>query len=421
MKVLIIGSGAREHALAYQFSRSKQIEELFVSPGNGGIALFFPTVSLKSHAEMIEFVHNKKIDFVVVGPEQPLAEGVVDELQAVGIAVVGPTKKAARIESSKRFAKELMQQYGIPTAKFATFSNSHDAITYCAEQSYPLVIKADGLAAGKGVVIVQNYAEAQKVLHEMMDEMCYGKAANQIVIEEFMEGWEASIFAISDGEYFQTTLFAQDHKRLLDGDEGPNTGGMGAYAPVHRAEPYRETVEKEIVQPILKAMQEQGCPFAGFLYVGLMITNEGPKVVEFNCRLGDPETQVILPLLETDLVEVCMAIIQHRVDELELRWKDKFAVTIVGAAKGYPNTYEKNRQIMLSSDYLAAPERCVYFAGARLEEGKLLTNGGRVFSATVVDSCLETAKNGAYQLLKEVAFAGMQFRNDIGNKGLIES
>jgi phosphoribosylamine--glycine ligase len=411
MNVLVIGSGGREHAIAHKFSKSEKVEKVFVSPGNPGMLKVAELAKVSNNDEIIEFVNKNNIELVFVGPEQPLAEGLVDILISENIKAIGPTKSASRIESSKEFAKNLMHKYGIPTAAFAVFTKLEEALDYCKSQNYPLVLKADGLAAGKGVVICQNFEEASKALVEMMQDKKFGESGNTIVVEEFMVGWEASIFAFCDGEDFVTTVFSQDHKPLLNGNAGPNTGGMGAYAPVEAAEKYREEIETKIIKPTLKAMKSEGCPYTGVLYAGLMITEQGPKVVEFNCRFGDPETEVVLPLMKTDLVDVCEAICEKSIDNIKLEWEEKFAVTVVAASKGYPEKYKKGLEINISE--INDSNQIVYYAGVREENGSLLTNGGRVLMATAVGKNKTEAIDAAYQLINQIEFDGIYFRTDI--------
>ena len=345
MKILILGSGAREHALAVKFAQSNKVEEVIVSPGNGGIAQEFKCVDLASFSAIADYAKSNKLDMVFVGPEQPLAEGVVDYLQAEGIVTIGPSKLASQIESSKAFAKDLMKKHNVPTANYEVFTDYSEAKEYLNRCKYPVVFKADGLAAGKGVVIVNSQVKAEQELKEFMLDSKFGEAGAKLVIEEFLEGWETSIFAFCDGDNFVSTIFSMDHKQLEAGDKGPNTGGMGAIAPIIEAGKYKYDIEKNIFTPILSGMKEAGCPFSGVLYCGLMITQEGAKVIEFNCRFGDPETQVILPLLKTDLVDICQAITEKRVSQLDLLWKDQFAINIVCVAGGYPGKYEKGKVI----------------------------------------------------------------------------
>ncbi len=409
-KILVIGSGGREHAIAFAFGRFGHT--VFVSPGNPGMeddATIVPKMDFK---ETADFTEDCAIDLVFIGPEQPLTDGIVDYLQERDIDVVGPTKAAARIEGSKAFAKDIMRKSGVPTAAYKVFDQFDDADTYLKSAGYPQVIKADGLAAGKGVVIAQNYDEARSALEAMMRDKVFGESGSRVVIEEFLVGWEASVFAFTDGEHFVTTVFSQDHKPLLDGDQGPNTGGMGAYAPVKSAEKYRDRVEKEIFEPVLKTMRDEGCMYKGILYAGLMITEDGPKVVEFNCRFGDPETEVVLPLLNTDLYEISRAIIDNRIDEIKLNRDAGFAVTVVAASGGYPGKYMKNKLIQIDDGL----RHKIYFAGVGRDDGKLVTAGGRVMMITAQAETLEEARHAAYNDMSRIHFEGMQYRSDIGEK-----
>lgn len=411
MKILVLGSGAREHAIAVKFEESQQVNMVIVSPGNGGIAQEFECVELPSFADIVTYVKNNMIDMVFVGPEQPLSEGVVDYLEAAGIVAIGPNKKASQIESSKAFAKDLMKRYNVPTADYEVFTHYTEAQKYLSHCAYPIVFKADGLAAGKGVVIVNSQAEAEQELKEFMLDSKFGDAGSTLVIEEFLQGWETSIFAFCDGEDFVTTIFSMDHKQLEAGDKGPNTGGMGAIAPIIEAEKYKFEIEKEVFAPVLAGMKKEGAPFKGVLYCGLMMTEQGFKVIEFNCRFGDPETQVVLPLLKTDLVDICLAIHEQRVKELELLWQDQFAINIVCASAGYPGEYEKGKEILITD---IVDDSKVYYAGVKYSQGKLLTNGGRVLGVTSLSYNREELIKKAYSLVENIVFQGKIIRTDIG-------
>lgn len=411
MKILVLGSGGREHAIAVKFAESQQVSKVIVSPGNGGIAQEFECVELPSFADIAKYVKTSKIDMVFVGPEQPLSEGVVDYLEAQGIVAIGPSKLASQIESSKAFAKDLMKRYNVPTAGYEVFTEYSQAKEYISRCAYPIVFKADGLAAGKGVVIVNSQAEAEQELKEFMLDSKFGEAGAKLVIEQFLQGWETSIFAFCDGEDFVTTIFSMDHKQLEAGDKGPNTGGMGAIAPIIEAEKYKYDIEKDVFDPILQGMKTEGFPFKGVLYCGLMITELGPKVIEFNCRFGDPETQVVLPLLKTDLVDICVAIHEQKINDLELLWKDQFAINIVCASGGYPGNYEKNKEILIAD---IDGDSKVYYAGVKYSQGKLLTNGGRVLGITSLSYNREELIKKAYSLVEKITFAGKIIRTDIG-------
>lgn len=413
MKILVLGSGAREHALAVKFAESPRVTEVLVSPGNGGIAREFKCVDLANFEAIADYVQSNKMDMVFVGPEQPLSAGVVDFLQAKGIVAIGPGRLAAQIESSKAFAKDLMKKQGVPTAEYEVFTDYSLAKAYLADCKFPLVFKADGLAAGKGVVIVNSLAEAEQELREFMLDNKFGQAGAKIVIEEFLRGWETSVFAFCDGDNFVTTIFSMDHKQLEAGDKGPNTGGMGAIAPIIEAEKYKFEIEKDVFTPILLGMKEAGCPFSGVLYCGLMITEEGAKVIEFNCRFGDPETQVVLPLLKNDLVDICEAIATKRVKDLELLWRDQFAINIVCAAGGYPGKYEKGKVIEVIG---IEEDSKVYYAGVKEFQGKLLTDGGRVLGITSLSYNREELIRKGYSLVEKIFFEGKVIRTDIGQR-----
>jgi phosphoribosylamine--glycine ligase len=410
MKILVIGSGAREHAIAEAFHRSSLQPHVYISPGNPGVAREFQCEALDSFEDVEDFCIIEGIDFVFIGPEQPLAEGLADHLRSQRIKVIGPSKAAARIESSKSFAKKLMQKNHIPTARFELYDNLDAALAALSNWQYPLVIKADGLASGKGVFVAYEKSIAEKTILDLMRDHKLGASGDIIVLEEFLVGWEVSLFAFTDGENIATTIFAQDHKQLLDGDMGPNTGGMGAYAPIPEAEMYREDIEYKIIKPVLQALKAEGCPFQGVLYIGLMITNEGPKVVEFNCRMGDPETETILPLLETDFVEICKAILESRVNELELKWMSKTAVCVIAAGKDYP--YQGSKGIPIS--FSAHMDAHAFYSAVDIIENELVTNGGRILAVTAVGNTKAEARTKVYHDLAKVFFDGMQFRSDIG-------
>ena len=415
MIVLIIGSGGREHALAECFARSKGVNKVIVSPGNAGIAMFYKCVTLASHKEIRDYCVNEGVGLVFIGPEQLIEEGLSDYLREAGINVIAPSKFAAQLETSKIFAKELMQQWKIPTAKYLVLASETGIETALQDFKYPLVIKADGLAAGKGVHIVSTRQEAIDVLTDMFKQNTT-KPNTQIntdkgvILEEYLQGWEVSLFAISDGINYVSTVFAQDHKQVFDGDLGPNTGGMGAYAPVPEAEVFRKQIEEGIISPTLAAMRDLGYPYQGILYCGLMITKEGPKVIEFNCRLGDPEAEVLLPLLENDLLEVCLAILGIKVDKLNMRFKQATALGVVMASKGYPGEYPKGLPI-----YFEEPNATgIYFSGVAKNTEGLVTAGGRVMCVVGIDKDLETARKQAYNKVQGMSYASQYYRTDIG-------
>ncbi len=410
MKVLIIGSGGREHAIADAFSRSTKVDRIYVSPGNAGIAREFETVNLPSHPDVYNFCITQHIDLVFIGPEIPIEQGLSDYLRANGIPVFSPSRAAGRIESSKIFAKNLMHSAGIPTARYCVVTSYESACEAATDFGFPLVIKADGLAAGKGVLIVNSKAEALQVFRDLMLDKLLGNAGSELVLEEFLQGWEVSLFAITDGVNFQTMLFTQDHKQLQDHDLGPNTGGMGAYAPVPEAEIYRQDIEERIISPILEALRAEDCLYQGVLYCGLMITRDGPKVIEFNCRFGDPETQAVLPLLNTDFMDVCLAVAEAKVDQLKLCWKTDTAVCVVLASAGYPGKYNPGYIIEISGN----PSTKVYFAGVESDGKNLITKGGRVLNVVSMANDLSAARDVVYRDIQNIDFEGKTYRRDIG-------
>ena len=408
MKVLIIGSGGREHAIADAFSRSSQTSEIIISPGNAGIAKDFRCLPLAGQDEIVQFCHDEAVDMVFIGPEQPIKDGLSDLLRAEGIRVLAPSKNAARLETSKVFAKKLMLENQIPTAGYSLMRDESEAKEVLAKCSYPIVLKADGLAAGKGVIICSNEPEAIQACASLFRQSA-GKSG--ILAEEFLQGWEVSLFAFCGKDAFQTSLFAQDHKQLYDQDKGPNTGGMGALCPVPEAEKYRQEIEDSILTPVLEAMKELGCPYEGILYLGLMITHEGPKVVEFNCRFGDPETQALLPLLKTDFMELCLAITDGRMKELQLKWADKTAVAVILAAPGYPAAYKKGITI-----HIPPIDSKVFFSGVKRGKRGLISWGGRVMTVMNMADTLEDAKAKVYRDIYSIEFPQKVYRKDIGER-----
>ncbi len=399
MTVLIIGGGGREHALAAAIA--KDGAQVFVAPGNGGIAREFKCLPLTDLNKVLDWCLTNQPNFVVFGPEQPLADGWVDVFEKAGVPCVGPTAQAAKIESSKAFAKELMAKNKIPTASYECFDNPQEAQKHILSQAnYPIVIKADGLAAGKGVAVVENEADALNFLESI---------SGKVVLEEFLVGWETSLFAITDGENFQTTLFARDHKRLNDGDQGPNTGGMGAFCPVPEAEKWREEIENNVISPTLKALRDLGSPFRGFLYCGLMITEEGPKVLEYNCRLGDPETQALLPLLNTSFIEICEAVTTGTVGGLKLDWSDQSSVCVIMSSQGYPGSFNTGHHL----DFSREIQSLIRFGGVKEEAGRLVSSGGRVLSLVALGDNLAEAREKVYGDLETIDFSGKHFRKDI--------
>lgn len=416
----MIGSGGREHALVWKLSESPQVKKLYCAPGNPGIAGIaeIADIPVESVRELVTFAKTKKIDLTLVGPEAPLAGGIADHFQGEGLAIFGPTKAAAQLESSKVFAKDFMHKYHIPTASYENFTEYNEALAFTRTLSYPLVIKASGLAAGKGAVIVKDSQQASSTLKEMMVDKILGPSGQNVVIEDYLEGEELSLMAFCDGKTMVPMHLAQDHKQLLDGDEGPNTGGMGAYSPVpFISESQLQDFQEKILQPTLKGLQKEGIEYKGVLYAGLMLTPSGPKVLEFNCRFGDPEAQAVLPVLETDLAEICQAVLEGKLDQLKIVWKKSFATCVVLASSGYPGSYEKGKEIR-GLESVRDDEGLIFHAGTRFLDHKLLSSGGRVLGVTALGNTLEQSIEKAYQLVDKIYFEGMQYRTDIGRKGV---
>ena len=420
MKLLVIGSGGREHALAWKLARSPRISRVFVAPGNAGTAREdgLANVAASSIPEWIDFAKKEAVAFTVVGPETPLAEGIVDRFRAAGLKIFGPVQAAARLESSKEFAKSFMQRHGIPTAAYGAFSEAAPAHDYIDEQGAPIVIKADGLAAGKGVVVAVSAAEAHAAVEMMLTEKKMGDAGGRVVIEEFLEGEEASFIVAADGRHALAFATSQDHKRLQDGDRGPNTGGMGAYSPAPVVTPaIHAKVMREVIQPVLKGMEKDGTPYSGFLYAGLMIGRQGGiRVLEFNCRMGDPETQPIIMRLKSDLVSLLECALAGTLDEVEIEWDRRVALSVVLAAHGYPDAPRKGDSI----HGLPAPqEDChVFHAGTALDGKDVVVSGGRVLAVTALGGNVSAAQRRAYETAEKIRFDGMQFRRDIGHRAL---
>jgi phosphoribosylamine--glycine ligase len=416
MKVLVVGGGGREHAIVWKLSQSPRITKLYCAPGNGGIASLAQCIDIKATdiERIVAFAKEEQIDLTVVAPDDPLAMGLVDELQKNGMRAFGPNQKAAIIESSKVFSKELMKKYGIPTPEYQFFHKYEDAIAFLDKVSIPVVIKADGLALGKGVIIALSREEAEKALADMLIDNKFGEAGKRILIEEFITGPEVSILAFTDGKTVIPMVSSQDYKRAYDNDEGPNTGGMGAFSPspyyTHEVAKY---VEKNIIVPTIRAMTEEGRPFQGVLYFGLMLTPSGPKVLEYNARFGDPETQVVLPRLKTDLLDILEAIIDKRLDEIEIHWDERTAVCVVVASEGYPGSYNKGVPIKIKEEN---NHTLVFHAGTRKTEQGFVTNGGRVLGITVLGRDLKDSVKRVYESIENIYFEGMHYRKDIGKK-----
>lgn len=415
MKVLVVGGGGREHAICWKLRQSPKVTELYCAPGNGGIAAIAQCVDIKATdvPAMVDWARANAMDFVVVAPDDPLALGMVDALEAAGIPAFGPSAAAARVEASKVFSKNLMERYHIPTAAYRAFSDMDQALAYVQEQGAPIVVKADGLALGKGVIVAQTVEEAQQAVRDMMAGGRFGAAGSRVVIEECMTGPEVTVLAFADGEHIVPMPSSQDHKRAYDGDQGPNTGGMGAISPVPCYTPeLAQRCMEAIFQPTLAALAAEGCPFKGVLYFGLMLTPQGPRVVEYNARFGDPECQVLLSLLESDLLEIMIACRTGTLDQVEVRWKDAAACCLVLASGGYPGSYEKGLPITGLDE--AGRTATVFHAGTACKDGALVTSGGRVLGVTAVAPTLDGAIVGAYDSAGHIHFEHMYFRTDIG-------
>ena len=421
LNLLVIGNGGREHSLVWKLAQSPQVKKIYAVPGNGGISKTAECLNVNpaDFTSLIDLVSRNKIDFTIVGPEIPLAEGIVDEFESKGLKIFGPRKEAAELEGSKVFCKELLWKYNIPTAEGEVFDNMETALHYIKGREFPQVVKADGLAAGKGVMICRTEEEGREAIDKIMGKKIFGKAGEKIIVEEFMEGEEASFLIFTDGENILPLLSSQDHKAIYDGDRGPNTGGMGAYspAPVVDAE-IREKAIREIIHPVIRAMRKEGKTYRGILYAGLMITENGPKVLEFNVRFGDPETQAILPLLKTDLLIPLNACIDGKLKEIKLDWVEGASVCIVLASKGYPGKYEKGKEISGLEEVSLDERTCVFHAGTLKKNGTYVTNGGRVLGVTGVGNSIKEAIDKAYSAAEKIHFDGVYYRNDIAFRAL---
>lgn len=415
MNVMVIGSGGREHAIIKKIKENPNVDKIYALPGNGGIAqdAICVNIGAKEIEKQVEFAISNNIDFAIVAPDDPLVLGAVDELEKVGIKCFGPNKKAAIIEGSKVFAKNLMKKYNIPTAKYEVFSDSKEAIKYLETAPIPTVIKADGLALGKGVIIANTLEEAKKAVKTIMEDKVFGASGAKVVIEEFMEGPEVSVLTFTDGKKIIPMVSSMDHKRALDGDKGLNTGGMGTIAPnPYYTDDIAKKCMQEIFIPTIEAMNKENRTFKGCLYFGLMITKNGPKVVEYNCRFGDPETQVVLPLLETDLLNIMIATANEKLSEINVKFNNKSACCVIMASGGYPEKYETGYEINISKDI----EAQIYIAGAKEKEGKLYTSGGRVLAVSTTADTLKQAIEKAYKEVEKISFKNAHYRKDIGAK-----
>lgn len=417
MKVMVVGGGGREHAIIKKIKKSPKVDEIYALPGNGGIAADATCVDIgaKDLEHIVKFATENKIDFAVVAPDDPLVLGLVDLLQAEGIPCFGPNKDAAIIEGSKAFSKDLMKKYGIPTAEYETFTDMEEALSYLDTCKIPVVVKADGLALGKGVIIAETLDQAKQAVKDMMEDKVFGDSGSVVVIEEFLTGPEVSVLSFTDGKTLIPMVSSMDHKRALDGDKGLNTGGMGTVAPnPYYTEEIAARCEEEIFLPTMIAMNRECRSFSGCLYFGLMLTEDGPKVIEYNCRFGDPETQVVLPLLDSDLFDIMVHVSEGTLDEADVNFADDAACCVVMASSGYPKSYEKGYEIKIADDVTD-----VYVAGAKLsEDGRLLTNGGRVLGVTERGQNIKEAIEKAYRSVEKVSFENAYYRNDIGQKAL---
>ena len=417
VNILVIGSGGREHALFWKLKESPLTDSIYALPGNPGMGEQID-ISATDNEAILRFAKEKEIGLVVVGPEIPLTNGLVDELESAGIRAFGPRANAAELEGSKSFAKDLMKKYGIPTARYEVFTEAEPARAYIRKEGAPIVVKADGLAAGKGVIVAMSEQEALDAIDTIMEDNTFGKAGTRVVIEEFMEGEEASLLAFTDGKIIRPMISAQDHKRALDGDKGPNTGGMGTYAPAPVMTPeMTERAIEEILKPTIAAMAKEGRVYRGCLYLGLMITKDGPKVVEFNARFGDPETQVVLPLLDGDLVQIMCACSDGTLADVPIHWKDGAAVCVVLAAGGYPASYEKGNEIHGIAD-AEKTGALVFHAGTAEKDGKLATNGGRVLGVVGMGADIASAVHSAYAAAEKISFKDAYYRKDIAHRAL---
>lgn len=421
MKVLVIGSGGREHAICWKLSKSRLLKKLYAAPGNGGISEIAECVNLKADDidGILNFVKTNQIDFTVVGPEVPLVAGIVDLFNKNNLKIFGPAKELARLEGSKIYAKKIMKKFGIPTADFKVFDNPDKAKDYLKDKEFPVVIKADGLCAGKGVVIANSLDEAKNAVNDMMVKKIFGKNGENIVIEEALRGEEASILALVDGENFVMLDSSQDHKRIFDNDLGPNTGGMGAYspAPLVDAELFKK-IENDVIKPIIEGFKKENKFYKGILYAGIMVTKEGPKVLEFNVRFGDPETQAILPRLKSDLLDLMLKSAEGKLGRTLLEWDRKASVSVVVASGGYPGDYKVGKRIEGIREASGIKDVLIFHAGTKIQNGNYVTTGGRVLNVTALGETISDAINNSYKAIKLIKFENMHYRTDIGKKAL---
>lgn len=423
MKVLIIGSGGREHALGWKVAQNPDVETVFIAPGNAGTALEPKLENVNIDVEdvqsLVKFAQENAIELTIVGPEAPLVIGVVDAFQVAGLPIFGPTQAAAQLEGSKAFTKDFLARHAIPTAAYANFTEIEPALAYVREQGAPIVVKADGLAAGKGVIVAMTLQEAEDAIKDMLAGNAFGAAGSRVVIEEFLDGEEASFIVMVDGENVLPMATSQDHKRVGDKDTGPNTGGMGAYSPAPVVTPeIHDRIMQEVIYPTVQGMAAEGNPYTGFLYAGLMIDQDGtPKVIEYNCRFGDPETQPIMMRMQSDMVELCLAAIDKRLDQVESKWDPRASIGIVLAASGYPSAYDKG-DVISGLPQIEVEGEKVFHAGTSNNAGDIVTNGGRVLCATALGNSVSEAQTRAYELAKQISWKGMFYRNDIGYRAI---
>ncbi|MCK5768565.1 MAG: phosphoribosylamine--glycine ligase [Candidatus Atribacteria bacterium] len=421
MKILVIGSGGREHALVWKINQSPKVSKIYCTPGNAGISQLAQCIDIGPDKIMAlaDFAQKTKIDLTVVGPELSLSMGIVDEFTKRGLKIFGPTKIATEVESSKVFSKYMMKKYLIPTADYSTFTDTKEAMAYIKKRSFPLVLKADGLAAGKGVFIVRDVDEAKAALDSLMNEKIFGDAGLQAIVEDYLEGEEVSVLAFSDGETVIPMVSSQDHKKIYDNDLGPNTGGMGAYSPVPFYDEHAENeVLKGILKPIISGLKKEGREYKGVIYAGLVFTKEGIKVLEFNARFGDPETQVILPGLETDIVEIFMAVIEGQLTKIDIKWNNNAVVCVIAASGGYPAKYEKGKSISGLEKLENKNDMYIFHAGTKFQEKEIVTSGGRVLGMTAWAENINKAKRKAYEGMEKIYFEDMYYRKDIAQKAI---
>lgn len=421
MKVLVIGSGGREHAIVWKVSKSRHIDTIYCCPGNAGISELAECINVDDNNfdALVDFVKYEGIDLTIVGPEAPLSKGIADVFEKEGRKILGPNMKAAQLEGSKVFAKDLMRRYGIPTAEYKVFTSYLHAEDYVGMKGAPIVIKADGLAAGKGVIVAETVDEAINGLRLIMKDRAFGDAGNKVIVEECIHGEEASFMAFTDGKTILPMVSSQDHKRVFDGDRGPNTGGMGAYSPAPViTEKLESIIMEKVMRPAIRGLQSEGIKYKGILYAGLMIKNNQPYVLEFNCRLGDPETQPVLSRLKTDLIDIALAITDEKLSDINLEWKPDASVCVVIASKGYPGAYEKGKIITGLDDVKKMNDAFVFHAGTAFNNNKLVTSGGRVLGVTALGKDIKDARDRAYMAIEKIHFDGMLYRKDIADRAI---